>query len=148
MFTTVNRYRLKRNYFSIPLIILLLVSCELVDTPITPDKTIPTRNVRYLVQMTSSSANSNPKISYTDVYGGITELSALTLDLTVAVDSGITAVLSASCNGYYSALTGNSSAVVDIKLYVADSLAADSIMIASDNLLSVSASAYVSAKVE
>lgn len=138
-------------FLRITVIILSLVvlsSCKLVDNPVEPAPTIPTRDVRYVVTMTSSSANSNPIISYTNSLGNTSEINALNLDLTVAIDSGTTVNLAASCVGYYSAIAGNSSAGIEMKLYVADTLAADSSIIKTDNLTAVSASASVSAQIK
>lgn len=146
-----------REYNLIKLIIGLILttffivtvnSCELAENPVEPEPTTPTRNVRYLVTMTSSSFNSNPQIVYTNSAGGTSTASTLNLDLTLAIDSGTTVNLSASCVGYYSTISRNSSAGVDLKLFIEDSLAADSSIINTDNISSVSASASVSAVVK
>jgi hypothetical protein len=134
-----------KNYILFSLIIVMLFSsCELVDNDIPIPEPAPTRLVRYVVKMTSSSANANPTISYTNAAGGTTQLSSLNLDVTVEVDSGTTATLFGECSGFYSPLTGNSSAAVDLQLFVADSLVADSTAIESDNLTNVKATAQVS----
>jgi len=141
--------KLFKQEIKIALVLLLaLSSCKLVDSPIEPGPTIPTRDVRYVVNMTSSSTNSEPQISYTNAYGSTTQVTSLSLDLTVAIDSGSTVNLSASCIGYYSAISNDASAAIEIQLFVADTLAADSSVIVTNNLNPVSASASVSAFVE
>ncbi len=126
-------------------ILFSLNSCKLAENPVEPEPTITTRDVRYLVTMTSSSSNSNPEINYTNSFGGTSTVTSLNLDLTLAIDSGSTVNLSASCEGYYSTISRNASAAVDIKLFIDDSLAADSSIINTDNFSSVSASAFISA---
>lgn len=120
-------------------------SCKLAENPVEPEPTIPTRAVRYLVTMTSSSPNSNPQITYTNFAGGTTTVSSLNLDLTLAIDSGTTVNLSASCVGYYSPTSGNASAGIEMQLFIDNTLAADTAIIETDNLTAVSASASVSA---
>lgn len=135
------------------LIVLLLisitfVSCELVDTPIEPEDPIPTRNIRYVVQMTSSSNNSSPVINYTNNLGGTTELRASSLDLIVAIDSGSVINLSASCSGFYSPITRNAFASADIKIFLADSLLADSLNSQSSSFGNVNASASLTTTID
>ena len=125
--------------------IFFVDSCKLAESPIEPTPTVPTRDVRYVVTMSTSSSSSSPQISYTNVNGGTTTITDLSLDLTLPIDSGTTVNLSASCTGYYTAASGNSSAAIDIKLYVDDTLAADSSIIKTDNLLPVAVDASVSA---
>lgn len=127
---------------------ILLTSCELVDTPIEPEDPIPTRNIRYVVGMTSSSNNSNPVINYTNNLGGITQLRASSLDLTVAIDSGSVINLSASCSGFYSPLTQSAFASVDIKIFLADSLLADSLNSQSSSFGNVNTSASLMIKID
>ncbi len=136
------------NIIGIWIFIFLWVSCELVDSEIESDASVPTLNVRYVVTMTSSSSNSNPIIDYTNSNGGTTELNLLELDLTVPIDSGTTANLFASCTGYYSSVSRGSSAAVDIKIFVADSLIADSTNIQTQSTGTVTASAQISALIE
>jgi hypothetical protein len=130
------------------LISIAFLSCELVDTPIEPDDPIPTRNIRYVVGMTSSSNNSSPVINYTNNIGGTTELRASSLDLTVAIDSGSVINLSASCSGFYSPITRNAFASVDIKIFLADSLLADSLNSQSSTFGNVNASATLTIQVD
>lgn len=146
-----REYNLVKLIIGLSFAIFFIVSvnsCKLAENPVEPEPTTPTRDVRYLVTMTSSSSNSNPQITYTNSVGGTSTVSSLSLDLTLAVDSGTTVNLSASCVGYYSTISRNASAGVDVKLFIEDSLAADSSIINTDNISSVSASVSVSALVK
>lgn len=125
--------------------LFLISSCKLVDAPIEPPPAAPTSNVRYVVTMTSSSVNSSPQITYTNNLGGTTQVTDLNLDITVAIDSGTTVNFSASCLGFYSPTSAKASAGIEMKLYVADTLAADTTTIKTDNVGPVTVSASVSA---
>lgn len=136
------------THIYIPLILLITTSCKLIDSPIEPEPTVPTSDVRYVVTMTSSSTNSNPQIIYTNELGGTTQVTNLNLDITVAIDSGTTVNLSASCVGYYSPASGSASAGIEMQLFIDDTLAADTAIIETDNLAAVTATASVSALVK
>ncbi len=80
------------------------------------------RNVRYVANMISSAALADPLITYVNSSGGTTQVEEMSLDATVQLKEGAKAVLRGSCSGIYNSSLGQSSAEVDLKIYVNDTL--------------------------
>ncbi|MCX6167714.1 MAG: hypothetical protein NTX65_00100 [Ignavibacteriales bacterium] len=136
------------NFICIVGIALLCLSCKLTDSKNNPAAPTNFKNVRYVVNMISSSTFANPIISYTNANGGTSQLQGMNLDASVQVEVGLSATLSASCTGSYNPANLNASAAINLKLYVNDSLKAEANDFQTDPLSSVTASATRSYKIK
>jgi hypothetical protein len=133
-------------YFLI--LLLTSTSCNIVDSKTTPDTSSTTKNVRFVANMVSSSGYPNPSITYTNQSGGTTQIQAMNLDVTQAITVNSTTTLTAACDGNFSPSTLNSSAAIELKIYVNDSLKANANDLKTDPQNKVSASATCSYKIK
>ena len=133
---------------SIVFIIFICFSCKLRDNGIIFNSPSNTKNVHYVASLISSTIESNPVITYVDPNRGTVQLSQLSLDVTVKLAVGAKAVLTGTCNGFYNASVGQSSAIVDLRIYVNDTLQAKANDIETDSLSSVTAAAQCSCTIK
>jgi hypothetical protein len=136
----------KLFFFIITIISCICInSCKLSDAVTVPSTTtVTTKSVRYVANMVSSSSSVNPVITYTAVNGGTTQIQQMSLDITQSMTIGTKAALTGSCDGYYSNIGFQSSAAVDLKIYVNDTLKAQANDLKTDPLIKVTASANCS----
>ncbi len=140
---------LKRiNNILLVVIVLACVSCTFRDNGITFNSPTNTKNVHYVASLISSTIDSNPIITYVNPNSDTIQLSQLSLDVTVKLAVGAKAVLTGTCNGIYNASVGQSSAMVDLKIYVNDTLQAKANDIETDSLSNVTATAQCSCNVK
>ena len=132
------------NIICIIALALVSFSCHFVDANNMPATTTIYKNVRYVANMISSSTWGNPVISYTDVNGGTLQIQQMNLDVTLQLSVGLTATLTASCDGIYSPAYTRASAAANLKIYVNDSLKAQANDFKTDSTTSVTASANCS----
>ena len=124
--------------------IFICASCTFRENGITFNPPSNTKNVHYVATLVSSTIDSNPIITYVDPNSGTIQLSQLSLDVTVKLAVGAKAVLTGTCNGIFNASVGQSSAMVDLKIYVNDTLKAKANDIEADSLSNVTATAQCS----
>lgn len=127
------------NIFIIIALTQVCLSCNLIDSK-TPDTQITYKNVRYVVNMISSSIFANPKIKFTNQNEDTSQVQVMNLDIIQQIKVGLTANLEASCEGAYGPPFFKSSAAVDLKIYVNDTLQAEANDFKTDSLTIVTAS--------
>jgi hypothetical protein len=133
----------KKNgfYFFVLCYVLLFTSCQLKENSNPVIAAQVSKNVHYVVNMTSSSNSPGPVVSYTNQNGVTTQVQQMSFDLTLGMAVGTTAALSATCSGTYNPIESESSASIALKIYVNDTLKAQSNDLKTDPSSSVSASA-------
>jgi len=127
------------NIFIIIALSQVCFSCNLVDSK-TSDTQISYKNVHYVVNMVSSSIFANPEIKFINLNGDTSQVQVMNLDIIQQIKVGLTANLEASCEGAYGPPFFKSSAVVDLKIYVNDTLKAEAHDFKTDSLTTVIAS--------
>lgn len=135
------------NFFIIISFTLACLSCNLVDSK-TPDTQISYKNVRYVVNMMSSTTLANPNIKFLNQNADTSQVQEMNLDIIQQINVGLTATLEASCDGTYGPPFYKSSAAVDLKIYVNDTLKAEANDFQTDPSLRVTASTKCSYRIK
>jgi cobalamin biosynthesis protein CbiG len=133
-----------KNIILSSLVALICLSCTFKDNGITLSTSISGKNVRYVASLVSSSVSANPVITYSNSSSGTVQVEELSLDLTLQLNKGTKATLTGSCSGIYNPSVGQTSTVVDLKIYLNDPLQAQAYDIQTDASADVNASATCS----
>ena len=128
------------NIFIIIALTQVCLSCHLVDSNNTIDTQINSKNVHYVVNMISSSVSANPIIKFINQNGDTSQVQVMNLDIIQQIKVGLTANLEASCEGANGPPFFKSSAAVDLKIYVNDTLKTEAHDFKTDSLTTVTAS--------
>ncbi len=133
---------MRKNIVNIFIIIALTqacLSCNLIDSK-TPDTQINYKNVHYVVSMISSSTLANPIIKYLNQNADTSQVQVMNLDIIQQIKVGLTATLEASCEGAYGPPNFKSSAAINLKIYVNDTLKVETSDLKTDPFAKVTAS--------
>ena len=137
---------MKKITFTLLVIIITISieSCQLKNSVTNPVTQVTVKNIRMVANMISSSFAPKAVITYSSNSGDNVQVQQLTLDLTESLPIGFKASLSGTCDGNYNLVGNQSSAAIDLKIYVNDTLKAEANDLKTDPSSLVTATASCS----